>query len=328
MAESMPLLSVVCPVYGCTACLHELCRRVGMTIAPITVHYEIILVNDASPDEAWPNIVELAAHDPRIKGINLSRNFGQHYAITAGLAHARGERVVVMDCDLQDRPEEIAALYAKAREGYDVVFGERHERQDGWFKRISSRAFFAVLNYLSGADYDYRAANFGVFDRKVIQAVLTMGDHYRFFPVMVRWTGFRTTSIPVAHQAREHGRSGYTLRKLLRLALDIILSNSDKPLRLVAIAGICVSFIALGLAGFSVARYLHGDVEVAGYTSVIASMWLLSGLTLFGMGIIGLYLGRVFESVKARPIYLVRDRVNFDDASTGTEAHAEALQRQ
>ena len=325
MTESAPLLSVVCPVYGCTSCLHELCRRVGATIAEFTRDYEIILVNDASPDEAWPTIVELATGNPHIKGLNLSRNFGQHYAITAGLAHARGARVVVMDCDLQDRPEEIAALHAKAIEGWDVVFGERRDRQDGWFKRTSSRMFFAVLNYLSGADYDYRAANFGVFDRKVIDAVLAMGDRYRFFPVMVRWTGFRTTSIPVAHQAREQGRSGYTLRKLLRLALDIILSNSDKPLRLVAIAGICVSFAALGMVGFSVLRYLHGDVEVAGYTSVIASMWLLSGLTLFGMGVIGLYLGRVFESVKMRPIYLVRDRVNFGDGSTRAEAQPKPL---
>lgn len=328
MAEAPPLLSVVCPIYGCKACLHELCARVGATIASFTERYEIILVNDASPDEAWPEIVELARRDPRIKGIDLSRNFGQHYAITAGLEHARGKRVVVMDCDLQDRPEEIAALHAKIEEGWDVVFGTREDRQDSWFKRAGSRLFFAVLNYLSGADYDHRAANFGIFDRKVIDAVLAMGDRYRFFPVMVRWTGFRTTSIPVAHQGREHGRSGYTLRKLLRLGFDVILSNSDKPLRLVAIAGICVSFAALGMVGFSIVRYLHGDIQVAGYTSMIASMWLLSGITLFGMGIVGLYLGRVFETVKARPIYLVRERVNLEASSSHPETRAEARERQ
>lgn len=310
VGNARPLLSVVCPVYCCVGCLRELCARVVATVSAITNAFEIILVNDASPDNAWAAITELAAADSRIKGIDLSRNFGQHYAITAGLHHATGERVVVMDCDLQDRPEEIAAMYAKAQEGWDVVFGERHDRQDTWFKRATSRAFFAALNYLSGANYDYRAANFGVFDRKVIEAVLSMGDRYRFFPVMVRWTGFRTTSIPVMHQSRPEGRSSYTFRKLMRLALDIILSNSDKPLRLVAIAGICVSFAALAMTIFSLVRYLHGDIAVAGYTSVVASMWLLSGLILFGMGIIGLYLGRVFESVKGRPTYIVRERLN------------------
>lgn len=328
MTEARPRLSVVCPVYCCAACLRELCARVTATASTVTDDFEIILVNDASPDDAWPVIAELAASDARIKGLDLSRNFGQHYAITAGLEHTTGDRVVVMDCDLQDCPEEIAAMYAKAEEGYDVVFGERRDRRDSWFKRTTSRAFFTVLNYLSGADYDYRAANFGVFDRKVIEAVLSMGDRYRFFPVMVRWTGFRTTSIPVTHQARPEGRSSYTLRKLMRLALDIILSNSDKPLRLVAIAGICVSFAAIGMTIFSLVRYLHGDVAVAGYTSVIASMWLLSGLTLFGMGIIGLYLGRVFESVKARPTYIVRDRLNLRTPSSRPEARAETFQRQ
>ncbi len=309
-ANPRPLLSVVCPVYCCAGCLRELCGRLSATIASITDLYEIILVDDASPDNAWTVIEELARADARIKGIGLSRNFGQHYAISAGLADASGEWIVVMDCDLQDRPEEVAALYAKAQTGYDIVFGERRDRRDNWLKRASSRSFFAILNYLSGTDYDYRSANYGVFHRKVIDAVRSMGDQSRFFPVMVRWTGFRMTSIPVEHQARHEGHSSYSLRKLLRLAMDIILTNSDKPLRLVATAGILVSLIAIGMTIFSLLRYLHGDVAVAGYTSVIASMWLLSGITLFGMGIIGLYLGRIFESVKARPAFIVRDRIN------------------
>ncbi len=305
-----PDISIVSPVYCCADCLRALCDRIGATVAPTGASYEIVLVDDASPDTAWPVMRELAAADPRVKAVALSRNFGQHCAIAAGLEHARGRWVVVMDCDLQDRPEEIAALYAKAQEGHDIVFAERAARQDGWFKRNSSRAFIALLNWLSGADYDYRTANFGIYSRAVIDAVRSMGDRARFFPVMVRWTGFTRTSIPVRHDARGNGGSSYTLRKLLKLALDIMLSYSDKPLRLVASSGIVISLVALAMTAFSLYRYLHGDVTVAGYTILIASMWLLAGVMLFCMGIIGLYVGRVFESVKSRPLFVVRERLN------------------
>jgi dolichol-phosphate mannosyltransferase len=308
---STPTISVVTPVYCCATCVRELCRRLGETLSKIADDYEIVLVDDASPDGAWNVMRELCATDARIKAIGLSRNFGQHYAIAAGLEHATGEWIVVMDCDLQDRPEEIAALYAKAREGNDIVFAEREVRSDGWFKRNASRAFIALLNWLSGANYDYRTANFGIYSRVVVDAVRSMGDRSRFFPVMVRWTGFRSTSIAVRHDARGEGESAYSLRKRLRLALDVILSSSDKPLRLVAALGIVVSLGAIGMTVYSLVRYLHGDVTVAGYTSLIASMWLIAGVMLFCMGIIGLYVGRVFESVKFRPTFLVRERINF-----------------
>jgi dolichol-phosphate mannosyltransferase len=305
-----PEISVVSPVYCCADCLGALCERIESALGSIGVSHEIVLVDDASPDGAWPVMRELAASDPRIKAVGLSRNFGQHAAIAAGLEHARGRWLIVMDCDLQDRPEEIAGLYAKAQEGYDIVFAEREARQDGWLKRTSSRAFIALLNWLSGADYDYRTANFGIYSRAVIDAVRSMGDRARFFPVMVRWTGFRRASIPVQHDARGNGGSSYTLKKLVKLGLDTMLSYSDKPLRLVATAGIVISLIALVMTGFSLYRYLHGDVTVAGYTSLIASMWLLAGVMLFCMGIIGLYVGRVFESVKSRPMFVVRERLN------------------
>ena len=310
MSGVAPTISVVSPVYCCCDCLRDLCARVAAAIAPLGVDYEIILVDDASPDDAWSVMRELCAADTRIKALSLSRNFGQHYAIAAGLEEARGDWIIVLDCDLQDRPEEIAKLYAKAREGHEIVFAERETRQDGWLKRTASRAFIALLNDLTGADYDYRTANYGIYSRVVIDAVRSMGDRSRFFPVMVRWTGFRTTSVPVQHDARGNGGSSYTLRKLMRLGLDIILSSSDKPLRLVAALGIAVSIAALGMTAFSLYRYAHGDITVAGYTSLIASMWLLAGVILFCMGIIGLYVGRVFESVKFRPAFIVRERIN------------------
>jgi polyisoprenyl-phosphate glycosyltransferase len=310
MTQATPRISVVSPVYGCAGCLRELVARIHAAVSAIGETYEIVLVDDASPDAAWPVARELGAADARIKAIALSRNFGQHHAIAAGLDCASGDWIVVLDCDLQDRPEEIGKLWAKAQEGHEVVFAERETRQDGWLKRTLSRAFIALLNRLSGADYDYRTANFGIYARPVVDAVRSMGDPSPFFPIMVRWTGFRTTSIPVQHDARGDGESAYTLRKLARLALETVLSHSDKPLRLVAALGLIVSLVALGITAFSVLRYLHGDVTVAGYTSIIASMWLLAGVMLFCMGIIGLYVGRVFESVKRRPLYVVRERVN------------------
>jgi dolichol-phosphate mannosyltransferase len=305
-----PLISVASPVYCCAKCLDDLCRRLKLALEGITPNYEIILVNDSSPDDSWDVIRGLCAADARIKGIALSRNFGQHAAIAAALERASGDWVVVMDCDLQDRPEEIARLYAKAREGYGAVFAERTDRKDKWFKRMASRAFAAVLNYLSGANYDARTANFGIFSRAVIDAVRSLGGSARIFPMAVRWTGFDLTSIPVQHDARGDGDSAYTWKKLLRLALDIILASSDKPLRLVAAMGIAVSVVAIAVTVYSVLLYVRGNVSVAGYTSLIASMWLLAGITLFCMGIVGLYVGRIFENVKSRPAFIVRDRLN------------------
>ena len=305
-------ISVVSPVYCCADCLRALVPAPrGNTFRVSARSYEIILVDDASPDDAWPVLREFCAADPRIKAIALSRNFGQHYAIAAGIEHAVGRWVVVIDCDLQDRPEEIAsALRQSAGRLRHRLRRTRNAAGRLVQTQLVSRLFIALLNYLSGADYDYRTANFGIYSRAVIDAVRSMGDRSRFFPVMVRWTGFRKTSIPVQHDARNDGSSSYTLRKLMRLALDIMLSYSDKPLRLVATLGIIVSMIALAMTGFSLYRYLHGDVTVAGYTSLIASMWLLAGVILFCMGIIGLYVGRVFENVKSRPIFIVRDQLN------------------
>lgn len=315
-SAATPVVSVVSPVYCCAGCLRELCARVAETLAPLTADYEIVLVDDASPDEAWSVLRELSASDPRIKALRLSRNFGQHYAIAAGLASTRGSWVVVMDCDLQDRPEEIAALLAKARsENYDAVFGKRVTRKDGWGKRFTSRAFYAVLNYLTGAQHDADTANFGVFSRTLVDVINRMPEQSRCFPLMVKWTGMNIGTLAVDHESRAIGQSSYSLRKRIRLAIDIVLSYSDKPLRLVAKLGIGFAFLAMLIACLGVYRYTVGDVQVAGYTSIIASMWLLAGIILFCLGVIGLYVGRTFENVKGRPHYIVRESLNVDQPS-------------
>ena len=307
-ATASPTISIVSPVYGCCDCLEDLIDRIEAALSPLDETIEIILVDDASPDDAWRRIQELAATRPSVQGLRLARNFGQHYAIAAGIETARGEWVVVMDCDLQDVPEEIPKLLAARSGDAEIVFAQRVERQDGPFKRLGSWAFFRLLSWMTGVPQDHTTANFGVYSRKVIDVINAMPERERCFPLMVKWTGFASTSIPVAHATRSKGRSSYSFKRLRQLATGIILSYSDKPLRFVVRVGLAFSAIAFGMVFLSVFRYLHGDIEVAGFTSLVASIWLVGGMSIFCIGVIGLYLGRMFVDAKSRPYYLIGQR--------------------
>jgi polyisoprenyl-phosphate glycosyltransferase len=311
-----PTLSVVSPVYGCADCLSELCSRIATAAAELSVDYEIVLVCDASPDAAWPRMQELSAADARIKGLRFSRNFGQHSAIAAGLAHARGRWIVVLDCDLQDPPAAIPALYAKAQQGFDVVVAERKRRKDGFFKRLSSRLFYRTLAWLTGDAYNPETANFGIYSRRVVDTVLTLQESGRFFPLLVRWSGFPYATLAVEHGSRASGRSGYTLVAAIRLALDVITSYSDQPLRLVAKLGLLFGLLSFVFVGLGLWKYFAGDIAVAGYTSIIASIWLVGGTILLSLGVVGLYIGRIFNEVKRRPHYVVAERLNLDASPT------------
>ncbi|OGX82066.1 glycosyltransferase family 2 protein [Hymenobacter glacialis] len=305
------LISIVSPVYKAENLINELVRRLQVSLETITHNYEIILVDDRGPDNSWQLIAAQALRDPRIRGVRLSRNFGQHKAITAGLEQAKGEWIVVMDCDLQDQPEEIPRLYEHATEGsFDLVFARRVERQDSWLKRAGSHWFYKVLSYLTETKQDPAVANFGIYHSKVISAVLAMRESIRYFPTMVRWVGFRTSDLNVAHAERPEGSSSYNLRRLLNLALDIILAYSDKPLRLTIKLGLCISATALVFVIITLIRYLLGYIWEPGYTSIIISIWFFAGLSLSVLGIVGLYVGKTFEQVKNRPIYLVDELVN------------------
>lgn len=303
-----PALSVVVPVYGSDDILEELHQRVVAALERITPEFELILVNDASPGNAWQVIRELSAKDARVRGLNLSRNFGQYPAITAGLSASRGEWVVVMDCDLQDQPEEIEQMYEKAQEGFFVVVGSRQKRHDDMLRLFVSRMFYATLSYLSGTHQDGTVANFGIYHRRVIDALLSMPDHMRYFSVMVRWAGFRTAVIPVEHGKRRGGKSGYSLRKLFSLAVDIILAYSERPLRLIVKIGVLVSLGAGAYLVFAIGRGLFG-FTVDPLTVLLGSLWLVFGLLATMLGIIALYLGKTFEEVKKRPIYIVQEEV-------------------
>jgi polyisoprenyl-phosphate glycosyltransferase len=275
--------------------------------------YEIILVEDHSPDTSWEKIRSLCHKYPQLKGLKLSRNFGQHYAITAGLEASSGEWVVVLDCDLQDVPEEIPALYTKAIEGYHVVQARRENRRDSFFKKLFSRTFYGILSWLTGTRHDPAVANFGIYHRKVIDSVCSMKESIRYFPTMVKWVGFRGTTINVRHSERTEGSSSYNFHRLMLLAMDIILAYSDKPLRMTVKLGVYISASAFLFALYALIQAILGDYTVPGYASLIISTWMLSGLIIFILGIVGLYVGKTFEGVKNRPVYILEEKVGKED---------------
>jgi len=272
--------------------------------------YEIILVEDGSPDQSWEAICDCCADFDKVRGLKLSRNFGQHYAISAGLSQARGNWVVVMDCDLQDQPADIPRLLKKANEGFDVVLARRAQRNDSWFKRVGSWMFYGVLGWLTGLQQDPAIANFGVYSQRVIQAINRMPETIRYFPTMVRWVGFRATTIDVRHCGRAAGKSSYSLHKLANLALDICLAYSDKPLRIVVSTGFLISLTGFLFAVLTLIQALQGKILVLGYASLIVSIWILSGLIILIVGVVGLYVGKCFEGVKRRPAFIISEEVH------------------
>lgn len=271
---------------------------------------EYVFLEDCGEDGSWEILAGLALRDPRVKVAQFSRNFGQHYAISAGLELCSGDWAVVMDCDLQDSPEEIPRLYAKAQEGYDIVCARRGRRKDPLWKRWTSFLFAKIFSWLSGMKYDPEVANFRIISRKVIDAYCSMGEKLRFFGGHLQWLGFPTAYVDVEHSARREGRSSYTLRKLINLAVDAIVAYSDKPLRLSIKTGFAMACFSFFFALYLGYRKFVLDIPVEGWTSIMVSVWFLGGLIIANLGIIGIYLGKVFDETKKRPLYVISKRIN------------------
>lgn len=299
-------ISVVVPVYKAEDCLHELYKRLVVSLEVITGDFEIILVEDCGGDRSWDVIEELAEKDARVIGIQFSRNFGQHHAITAGIDKCKGDWVVVMDCDLQDQPEEIPRLYEKAQKGYHVVCARRGIRKDSFFKRISSQFFYNLFNYLADTDYDGQIANYRIVSRQVVDNFKQMGEQLRFFPVMINWLGYPTTSIDVVHAKRFAGKSAYSYYKLMNLALNIIIAYSYKPLRLMIKFGFAMALFSFAFGISILFKKISDGTEVLGWSSLIVSLYFIGGIIIAILGIIGVYLGRTFEEIKKRPLYIIR----------------------
>ena len=308
----MAHISVVIPVYRAESCLEELYRRLKAALEPLTADFEIMLVEDCGGDRSWPLIVALAQRDPRVKGIQFSRNFGQHYGITAGLDRCNGDWVVVMDCDLQDRPEEIPRLYAKAQEGHEIVVARRGKRSDPLLKRFSSWLYYSVFSWLADMSYDPQAGNFRILSRKVINNYRNMRERSRFFGSLINWMGFPFTSIDVQHDERFAGDSSYTFGKLWRLGAETIIAYSDKPLRLAVRLGFFIATCAFlyGLYILFLALF-HGS-PVTGWSSLIVSIYFMGGVIVAILGILGIYLGKTYDETKCRPLYVI-NHTTFDD---------------
>ena len=309
-------LSVVIPVYRSQDSLRELYERLKSSLSSISDNFEIILVNDASPDDSWMIIQDLAQNDSRVKGLNLSRNFGQHRAITAGLDFVNGEWIVVMDCDLQDIPEEIPKLYQAAITGYDLVVGRKIKRQDGFFKKFGSRCFYRAFSYFTDSKVDNRIGNFGIYTRKVIDNIKVLREQNRSFGLFAIFVGFRRLELDIEHASRAHGSSSYNIFRLILLATDSIIAHSNKLLLLAIKLGFLISFSSLCFATLLVMRYFFLGAPLAGWTSVMVSMYFATGLIIATIGVVGVYIGKVFDEVKGRPLYIV-ESTTFE----GTDNH-------
>jgi glycosyltransferase involved in cell wall biosynthesis len=307
--NQQPLISIVSPVYKAENFLDKLVSETQKVMSVLDVAYEIILVDDRSPDNSWILMRELSIQNTSVKSIRLSRNFGQHPAIMAGLSEAKGEWIVVMDCDLQDQPKEIEKLYKKAKEGFDVVLARRTKRQDGYLKKLSSKIFSKVYGFFTDTKYDNEIANFGIYNKKVIQSILEVSDYIKFFPLFVNFVGYNTTSITVEHASRESGNTSYSISKLISLAFNSIISFSNKPLKIFVKFGIIISLLSFIVGAYYLYEALTNKIEVIGYTSIIVSIWFLSGVIITTIGITGIYVGKIFDQTKNRPVFIIDEIV-------------------
>ncbi len=294
------------PVYKAEHSLRELYTRLVASLEVMSPDFEIILVEDAGGDRSWEIITEISTADPRVGGICLSRNFGQHHAITAGLDVADAAWIVVMDCDLQDQPEEIKKLYEKALEGYDCVLARRDERNDFFIKRKMSEWFHRLLGFLSDIKHDPRTSNFGIYSRRLIDNVKLYREQCRDLGAFLELVGFSRTTIPVNHAPRRLGNSTYTFNKRLSFAINIIVAFSNKPLVLSIKFGFIGVVISFSYMVYLILLYFSTGVPVSGWTSMIASIYLVGSLLLINMGFIGLYIGKVFDETKNRPLYTIK----------------------
>lgn len=302
-------ISVVIPVYGCRDALIELYNRLSRTLVQLTDDYEIIMVNDSCPQNSWEIIEELCRMDFHVKGIELSRNFGQMKAILAGLDYSTGDWIVVMDCDLQDSPEEIIRLYNKAQEGYDVVFARRKERKDNPIKVFLANLFYKIYEFSTNGIYDGAICNFSIAKRNVIENYCRMREQHRGYVMYIKWLGFRQAVIDVEHNERYAGKTGYTLKKRINMAIELLTSQSDNILKFFVGFGFSISLISFITLIALVIYHFWADVTI-GWTSSIATTVLVGGIIVMVMGVVGIYVGNIFMQVKERPLYVVRQILN------------------
>jgi glycosyltransferase involved in cell wall biosynthesis len=310
-------VSVVVPVYNEEANLDALVARLERAFEGSGVDYEVVLVNDGSRDRSAEMLRAHHARNPRLKCIMLSRNFGHQVAVTCGLDHAQGDAVIVMDGDLQDPPEVLPGMIARWREGFDVVYAVRRRRKEGWAKVVAYKAFYWVLNRVSYLDIPLDSGDFSLMDRRVVDLLASMPERNRFVRGLRTWVGLRQTGFEYERDARYAGESKYSFTKLVRLAFDGLVSYSFAPLRLVSNLGMLVSLSALVYMVYLMLARLFGDLTIQGWTSTVVIVLFLGGIQLLSLGIIGEYIGRIFDEVKQRPQYVIGDSLGVGPSRRG-----------
>jgi glycosyltransferase involved in cell wall biosynthesis len=317
MNSERPLLSVVVPMYNEAEVIAPLFDRVLPVLESITDDFEIVCVDDGSTDNTLDLLRAWNRRDKRVKTISLTRNFGKEAALTAGLRISSGQAVVPLDADLQDPPEVIPQLVEKWREGFDMVLAVRSDRAgDSWLKRKSAALFYSVINRMSTTPVPDNTGDFRLMSRKVIDALLKLGERNRFMKGIFGWVGFSQTSIHYSRPSRVAGTSKWHYWKLWNFALDGMLSFSTAPLRIWTYLGVIVALFALSYMTYVIAKTLIFGADVPGYASIIVLLLFTSGLNMIGLGIIGEYLGRVFMEVKKRPLYLVDEEIGIGDGES------------
>ncbi|RPG15001.1 MAG: glycosyltransferase [Phycisphaera sp. TMED9] len=306
-----PSLSVVIPVFGSTDSLGELVRRLDVVLGASSRGYEIILIDDGGPAENWSAIEDLASGKPEVRGVRLSRNFGQHQAIAAGFDHADGDITVVMDCDLQDPPEDIPALVSAIRDGAEVAVGFRRTDPASAVRRTMNTAYYRGLSILAGCEIEPNQGTFSAITRPVSDAYRSLGDLDRPYRLVLQWLGFKTIKVPFDRNDRDSGRSSYSFGKLLQLAVGGIAFQSTRLLLLATVAGVFFSAIAL-LLGLAIGLLAIFGHPAEGWASTIVVVLFLGGLNLLAIGVHGVYLGKVFHQVRGRPLYVVAETVNHE----------------
>jgi glycosyltransferase involved in cell wall biosynthesis len=307
--KSKPLVSVVIPVYRSEETLRELCVRIKNVFSSINFEYEIVLIDDSSPDKSWKLIEEMSksANEFKVIGIQLSKNFGQHNAIFAGLKIATGDYVVVMDADLQDQPEDISKMleYLESEDPFDLVFAIRGNRGDTFFKRKVSSMYWKVFSFLTGIRTEGNVGTFGAFRRVVIDAIVSLPEANRNFGLLALWVGFRTGYITVNRNSRKFGKSSYNFSALLKMAIANIVSYSNRLLSMVLIAALFISVTSVILGTSVIITSVSNPSEAAGWASLIAAVFFSTGLIMLAIGVSGLYIGQILNQARNRPSYIV-----------------------
>lgn len=310
MSSGRPHISAVSPVFQAEDCVPELYRRLSGALGSISDNFEIILVEDCGDDSSWNLITKIAEKDSRVKGIKLGRNFGQHYAITAGLDIAEGDWVVILDCDLQDPPEAIPKLYAKAQEGFDVVEAAFVNR-DSDYSGFRSWFFWKTLRFLSNMKFDHKIGNFRIISRKVLINFKSYREQLRFLGGILLLMGFDTARIPIAREPRFAGKTSYSFLRMISASVDIIIAYSDRPLKLSIVFGFIISILSLLFGIYVFILHMLGITGISGWPSLIISVYFIGGIIITNLGLLGIYVGRIFEETKNRPLYII-DKTTFN----------------